>query len=95
MDIEISNRMHRLPPYMLGKLKQMTYDKRKAGCDVIDLNMGNPNDPTPPAIVDKLQEASADLRNQRYSASKGVYNLRREVARKYKRLWGVDLDPDR
>ncbi len=95
MDIEISNRMHRLPPYMLGRLKQMTYEKRKAGCDVIDLNMGNPNDPTPPAIVDKLQEASADLRNQRYSASKGVYNLRREVARKYKRRWDVDLDPER
>jgi len=80
---------------MLGRLKQLTYDKRKAGYDVIDLNMGNPNDPTPPAIVEKLAEASADLRNQRYSASKGVYNLRREVARKYKRIWDVDLDPEK
>ncbi len=94
MKIEISNRIHRLPPYMLGRLKQLTYEKRKAGYDVIDLNMGNPNDPTPPAIVEKLAEASTDLRNQRYSASKGVYNLRREVARKYKRVWDVELDPE-
>jgi alanine-synthesizing transaminase len=45
--------------------------------------------------VEKLAEAATDLRNQRYSASAGVYNLRREVARKYSRVWGVDLDPDR
>ncbi len=95
MKIEISNRIHRLPPYMLGRLKQLTYEQRKSGYDVIDLNMGNPNDPTPSKIVAKLTEAAGDLRNQRYSASKGVYNLRREVARKYKRVWGVDLDPDR
>ncbi len=94
MKIEVANRITRLPPYMLGRLKQLTYDKRKAGFDVIDLNMGNPNDPTPPAIVEKLAEAASDLRNQRYSASKGVFNLRREVARKYKRIWGVDLDPE-
>jgi alanine-synthesizing transaminase len=95
MEIQVANRITRLPPYMLGRLKQLTYEKRKAGYDVIDLNMGNPNDPTPAAIVGKLAEAAADLRNQRYSASKGVYNLRREVARKYKRIWDVDLDPER
>jgi alanine-synthesizing transaminase len=94
MKIEVAHRITRLPPYMLGRLKQLTYEKRKAGYDVIDLNMGNPNDPTPRAIVDKLAEASADLRNQRYSASAGIYNLRREVARKYHRIWNVDLDPN-
>ena len=94
MKIEVAHRITRLPPYMLGRLKQLTYEKRKAGYDVIDLNMGNPNDPTPPAIVEKLAEAAADLRNQRYSASAGIYNLRREVARKYHRIWNVDLDPN-
>ncbi len=93
MPIHVANRIERLPPYMLGRLKQLTYEKRKAGADVIDLNMGNPNDPTPAPIVDKLAEAAADLRNQRYSASAGVYNLRREVARKYQRIWDVELDP--
>ncbi len=95
MKIEVAHRVKRLPPYMLGRLKTLTYTKRKAGADVIDLNMGNPNDPTPPAIVEKLSEAAADLRNQRYSASAGVFNLRREVTRKYKRIWDVDLDPDK
>jgi alanine-synthesizing transaminase len=95
MDIQLSHRMDRLPPYMLGKIKKLTYEMRRDGHDVIDLNMGNPNDPTPPAIVEKLREASMDMRNQRYSASAGVYNLRREVARKYKRIWDVDLDPNK
>lgn len=95
MEIEMAHRLDRLPPYMLGKIKQLTYDKRVAGLDVIDLNMGNPKDPTPEIIVEKLQEAVTDQRNQRYSASKGVYNLRRELAIKYKRKWGVELDPEK
>ncbi len=94
MDIRVAHRIERLPPYMLGRIKQLTYEKRKAGHDVIDLNMGNPSDPTPAAVVEKLQEACADPRNQRYSASAGIYNLRREMARKYNRIWGVDLDPE-
>src|SRR5688572_31620998 len=94
MEIRVAHRIERLPPYMLGRIKQLTYEKRKAGHDVIDLNMGNPSDPTPQVVVDKLREASMDARNQRYSASAGIHNLRREMARKYKRIWDVDLDPD-
>ncbi len=94
MDIKVAHRLERLPPYMLGRIKRMTYERRRAGFDVIDLNMGNPNDPTPVEIVEKLREASEDPRNHRYSASAGIYNLRREVARKYRRRWGVELDPE-
>ncbi len=95
MDIEVANRIDRLPPYMLGQLKQMIYERRKAGFDVIDFNMGNPTDAAPEAVVDKLREAVLDPRNSRYSVSKGVYNLRRDFAGKYKRKWNVDLDPDK
>jgi alanine-synthesizing transaminase len=95
MDIQPANRIERLPPYVLGRLKQMIYERRRAGADVIDLNMGNPTDPAPDAVVEKIREAVSDPRNSRYSVSKGVYNLRREVALKYKRKWGVDLDPDK
>lgn len=94
MKINLASRLDRLPPYILGRIKNLTYEKRKAGVDVIDLNMGNPNDPTPELIVEKLTEASEDKRNQRYSASAGIYNLRREVAIKYERRWGVKLDPN-
>ncbi|MBN2371048.1 MAG: aminotransferase class I/II-fold pyridoxal phosphate-dependent enzyme [Vicinamibacteria bacterium] len=93
MKIQVANRIERLPPYMLGKLKQLIYERRRAGADVIDLNMGNPSDPPPPAVVDKLRDAVLDARNSRYSVSAGVYNLRREVAFKYRRRWGVELDP--
>ena len=95
MDIQPATRIERLPPYVLGKLKQLIYERRKDGADVIDMNMGNPSDPAPDAVVDKIREAVLDPRNSRYSVSAGVYNLRRDMALKYKRKWGVDLDPDK
>lgn len=95
MDIDYASRIRRLPPYILGALKQMIYERRKAGADVIDLNMGNPSDAPPDAVVDKIREAVTDPRNSRYSVSKGVYNLRRDMALKYRRRWGVELDPDK
>lgn len=95
MDIKPASRIERLPPYVLGRLKQMIYERRKAGADVIDLNMGNPTDAPPDAVIEKIREAVTDPRNSRYSVSAGVYNLRRDMARKYQRRWGVELDPDR
>jgi len=91
--IPVANRLTRLPPYLFGILNEIKLRKRRAGEDIIDLGMGNPSDPTPKPIVDKLIEAAGDPRNQRYSASKGIYNLRREVARYYEDLWQVKLDP--
>ena len=94
MKIQVASRIDRLPTYILGQLKQLIYERRKAGADVIDMNMGNPSDAPPDAVVDKIREAVLDPRNSRYSASAGVYNLRRDMAIKYKRKWGVELDPD-
>ncbi len=94
MDIQVASRIERLPPYVLGRLKQMIYDRRKAGADVIDMNMGNPADAPPDPVVDKIREAVLDPRNSRYTVSAGVQNLRREMALKYERKWGVELDPD-
>ncbi len=93
MEIHVANRIERLPPYILGRLKQLIYDRRKAGADIIDMNMGNPSDAPPDAVVEKIREAVLDPRNSRYSVSAGVYNLRRDMALKYRRKWGVELDP--
>ena len=93
MDI-FSKRLNRLPPYMFGKLRQLTHERRQQGIDIIDLAMGNPNQPTPQPIIDKLTEAAQELRNHRYSVSRGIYNLRREVSWHYERRFGVDIDPD-
>jgi alanine-synthesizing transaminase len=90
-----ADRIKRLPPYLFARLNALRHAKRQQGIDMIDLGMGNPGDPTPQIIVDKLCEAAQDPRNHRYSASKGVFNLRRDFARKYKARWGVALDPER
>jgi alanine-synthesizing transaminase len=92
--IDVSSRLRRLPPYLFGRLNAMKYQLRRAGADIIDLGMGNPKDPTPPPIVEKLCEAVHDPRNHRYSVSTGLFNLRREAALYYQRQWGVELDPE-
>ena len=89
-----SKRLNRLPPYMFGKLRQLTHERRQQGIDIIDLAMGNPNQPTPQPIIDKLTEAAQEVRNHRYSVSRGIYNLRREVSWHYERRYGVDIDPN-
>jgi len=92
--IEPAQRITRLPPYLFAKINALKLAKRQQGADIIDLGMGNPSDPTPQIVVDKLCEAAKDPRNQRYSASRGIKNLRVEVAKKYHRKWGVELDPE-
>jgi len=92
--IDVSGRIARLPPYLFGRINKMKYDKRVAGIDIIDLGMGNPTDPTPESVVEKLSEAARDPRNHRYSVSNGIAGLRREVAKKYHNKYGVKLDPE-
>ncbi|HON90519.1 MAG TPA: aminotransferase class I/II-fold pyridoxal phosphate-dependent enzyme [Sedimentisphaerales bacterium] len=92
--IKPAERVTRLPPYLFGRLNAMRHARRQKGEDIIDLGMGNPMDPAPQIVVEKLCEAAKDPRNHRYSASKGIKNLRGEMAKKYARKWGVDLDPD-
>jgi len=93
--VEVSPRVEALPPYVFGELNALKYRLRRAGKDVIDLGMGNPNDPTPAPIVEKLCAAVRDPRNHRYSDPQGLFNLRREVARHYLRRWRVKLNPER
>ncbi|MFA5292902.1 MAG: aminotransferase class I/II-fold pyridoxal phosphate-dependent enzyme [Phycisphaerae bacterium] len=92
--IEPAERIKRLPPYLFGRLNALKLAKRQQQIDIIDLGMGNPSDPTPQVIVDKLCEAARDPRNQRYSSSRGIFNLRREVAIKYAKQYNVELDPN-
>jgi alanine-synthesizing transaminase len=92
--IEPSSRIARLPPYLFARINKMKYDKRVAGEDIIDLGMGNPTDPTPEIVVKKLSEAALDPRNHRYSVHNGIAGLRKEVAKKYKKKYGVELDPE-
>jgi len=87
-------KIKRLPPYVFATVNKLKMELRHAGEDIIDLGMGNPDQPTPQHIVDKLCEAAQDGRNHRYSMSRGIPGLRRAICGWYKRKFDVDLDPE-
>jgi alanine-synthesizing transaminase len=93
--IEVSDRVKRLPPYLFARINKLMYDKRRTGGDVIDLGMGNPSDPPQDLVIDKLAESARDPKIHGYSEAKGIMGLRREVASKYFKNFGVHLDPER
>lgn len=92
--IKLADRLDLLPPYLFGRLNRIKQEKRSQGIDVIDLAMGNPNDPTPRAVVDKLCDVVRDSRNHRYSVASGISNLRREISRYYENQYEVSLRPE-
>jgi alanine-synthesizing transaminase len=87
-------RIERFPPYVFSIVNDLKMEARRAGEDVVDLGMGNPDIPTPEAVVDKLKEAADNPRNHRYSASRGIPKLRRAICDLYERGWNVSLDPE-
>ena len=87
-------RIERFPPYVFSIVNDLKTQARRAGEDIIDLGMGNPDIPTPDAVVEKLKEAAENPRNHRYSASKGIPKLRRAICDHYETSWGVTLDPE-
>ncbi|MCX5804854.1 MAG: aminotransferase class I/II-fold pyridoxal phosphate-dependent enzyme [Proteobacteria bacterium] len=87
-------RISRLPPYGLGIVRDLMIEARRNNEDIIDLGMGNPDMATPKHIVSKLIEAARNVKNHRYSVTKGIYKLRLAIADWYKRKYGVDVDPE-
>ena len=87
-------RMKRLPPYVIAEVNAMRHAARQAGEDIIDLGMGNPDQPPPQHVIDKLCEVAAKPDAHGYSQSKGIPGLRRAQASYYARRFGVDLDPE-
>jgi alanine-synthesizing transaminase len=87
-------RIKRLPPYVFNVVGDLKYTARRAGEDVIDFSMGNPDGPTPPHIVAKLIEAAQKPANHRYSVSRGVHKLRAAICDWYERRYDVALDPE-
>ena len=92
--MEEFSRIQRLPPYVFNITSEMKMAARRAGEDIIDFGMGNPDGATPKHIVDKLVEAALKPPTHRYSVSKGIPRLRRAITNWYKTRYDVDLDPD-
>lgn len=87
-------RINRLPPYVFNIVNELKMDARRRGEDIIDFGMGNPDQPTPKHIVDKLVEASQRDNTHGYSISRGIPRLRRAISNWYKNRYDVDLDPE-
>ncbi len=83
-----------MPPYVFGIVRDLLIEARRKGEDIIDLGMGNPDLPTPKHVVSKLVEAARNPRNHRYSATRGITNLRLAIANWYKSRYNVDIDPE-
>ena len=87
-------RINRLPPYVFNIVNDLKMDARHRGEDIIDFGMGNPDQPTPKHIVEKLVEASQRDNTHGYSISRGIPRLRRAICNWYKTRYDVDLDPE-
>jgi alanine-synthesizing transaminase len=87
-------RIQKLPPYVFAVINDMRARLRAGQQDVIDLGMGNPDGATPRAVVHKLIEAARNPRNHRYSMSRGIPQLRKEIVKRYEKNYGVSLDSE-
>lgn len=87
-------RMKRLPPYVIAEVNGLRHAARQAGEDIIDLGMGNPDQPPPAHVIDKLCEVAQKPTAHGYSQSKGIPGLRKAQANYYERRFGVDVDPE-
>jgi alanine-synthesizing transaminase len=87
-------RIARLPPYVFNQVNELKLAARRRGEDIVDFGMGNPDQPTPKHIVDKLIEVVQRDDTHRYSVSRGIPRLRRAICRWYAARYNVELDPD-
>jgi alanine-synthesizing transaminase len=87
-------RINRLPPYVFSIVNELKMAARHRGEDIIDFGMGNPDQPTPQHIIDKLVEVAQREDVHRYSWSRGIPRLRRAICNWYKQRYDVDLDPE-
>lgn len=87
-------KIEKLPNYIFAVINDLKLQARRAGEDIIDFSMGNPDGPTPKPIVDKLIEAATKPKNHRYSVSKGIYKLREAICNWYAKRYNVSLNPE-
>ncbi|MBD3669266.1 MAG: alanine transaminase [Gammaproteobacteria bacterium] len=92
--IEEFHRIKRLPPYVFNIVNELKAEARARGEDIIDFGMGNPDQPTPKHIVDKLVESAQRNNTHRYSVSRGIPRLRRAICNWYRDKYAVELDPE-
>ncbi|MCX5702139.1 MAG: LL-diaminopimelate aminotransferase [Candidatus Omnitrophica bacterium] len=91
---KISDRIKKLPPYLFVEIDKAKRKARHEGRDIIDLGIGDPDQPTPAYIIERLYQASKDHSTHRYSLDQGLMELRQAIAHWYRVRFRVELDPD-
>jgi LL-diaminopimelate aminotransferase len=94
MRIEMAKRIDQIPPYLFAEIDKRKEEIRKKGIDLIDLGIGDPDLPTPKAIIERLKKAAENPKNHRYPSYEGMIEFRTAVARWYERRFGINLDPE-
>jgi len=92
--IKFSKRLDVLPPYLFTHIDTLKAEKEAQGIDVIDLGVGDPDQPTPPHIIDSLVRAAHNNANHRYPSSEGMLSFREAVSEWYAKK-GIAVDPAR
>ncbi|MEE8109713.1 MAG: LL-diaminopimelate aminotransferase [bacterium] len=95
MELERADRLKRLPPYLFAEIERMKTEAAKTGLDIISFGIGDPDLPTPPHIIEVLNEAARNPANHQYPSYEGMLVFRRAVAAWYKQRFDVELDPER
>ncbi|MDD5559468.1 LL-diaminopimelate aminotransferase [Candidatus Methylomirabilis sp.] len=90
----VAQRLSKLPPYLFAEIDRLKQDAIRRGMDIINLGIGDPDLPTPPHIIRRMQEASADPRHHQYPSYEGMLSFRQAVADWYSKRFGVTLDPE-
>jgi alanine-synthesizing transaminase len=88
-------RISRLPPYVFNIVNDLKAEARRRGEDIIDFGMGNPDQPAPKPIIDKLCEVAQRPDTHRYSMSRGIPRLRKAICSWYGRRYDVEIDPEK
>ncbi|MFH1593120.1 MAG: LL-diaminopimelate aminotransferase [Candidatus Omnitrophota bacterium] len=94
IEIKLSERLEKLPPYLFVEIDRAKKKAEEEGKDIIDLGVGDPDQPTPRFIIDALHKASLNPATHRYALDRGVSELRMEIAGWYRSRFGVELNPD-
>ncbi|MBI3780811.1 MAG: LL-diaminopimelate aminotransferase [candidate division NC10 bacterium] len=90
----LAQRLSKLPPYLFVEIDRLKQEAIRRGMDIINLGIGDPDLPTPPHIVRRMQEAAADRRNHQYPSYEGMLSFRQAAAEWYGKRFGVTLDPE-
>ena len=92
--MKFAKRLDAVPPYLFAELERKVAEAERAGVDVISLGIGDPDLPTPPAVIDALAEAARDPRTHQYPTNHGTEEFRTAAADFYRDRFGVELDPN-